>query len=332
MGRRERSWSCVDGDRSQGAPADDPLRRRPGHPVGGVTGPAGERFVWLERRSLLRGAAVGALGALGAHGFARRAAASTAQPPLRVALVPYLSARAMLTQFEPMREHLEATLARPVEFYTASSFTALLDSVRTGQQPFTLMPMHLARIAVADWGHVLALRSTRVSRVELVAPRSLKLADPESLRGRKVAVIDPLSITTLMLRRWLQGQRLEGAVQLISVPTISAAAVALGRGEVDAMVAAQGQTLDIPWLTPDVLVVVAVVGEVLSPGFVALREVPAAALAAFRQAMLSYVAPAGRLGASGAQFVEGASRDLEPYEPYAAEVRLMLPEGARPRN
>ena len=204
--------------------------------------------------------------------------------------------------------------------------------MRTGQQPFTLMPMHLARIAVADWGHVLVVRSSRVSQVELLAPRSLGLVDADALRGRKVAVIDPLSVTTLMLRRWLQSRALEGAVQLVGVPTISAAAVALGRGEVDAMVAAQGQSLDVPWLTPDVLVVGAVIGEVLSPCFVALRDVPAAELAAFRQAMLAYVAPAGRLGASGAQFVEGAPRDLEPYEPYAAEVRRMLSEGARPRN
>lgn len=290
-----------------------------------------DRRSWAggERRTLLCRVAWAALGSLG---LVRPAAASTSPPPLRVALVPYLSARAMLTQFEPLREHLEATLVRPVEFYTASSFAALLDSVRTGQQPFTLMPMHLARIAVADWGHVLALRATRVSRVEMVAPRSLKLADPESLRGRKVAVIDPLSITTLMMRRWLQGQRMEGAVQLVGVPTVSAAAVALGRGEVDAMVAAQGQSLDVPWLTPDVLVVVAVLGEVLSPGFVALRDVPAAERAAFSQAMLAYVAPAGRLGASGAQFVEGTPRDVEPYEPYAAEVRRMLAEGVRPRN
>lgn len=282
-----------------------------------------------DRRALLRR---GAWAALGALPVARWAAARSAPPPLRVALVPYLSARTMLTQFEPMREHLEAALARPVEFYTASSFAALLDSVRGGQQPFTLMPMHLARIAVADWGHVLALRSTRVSPVELLAPRSRRLTDPESLRGRKVAVIDPLSITSLMMRRWLQEQRLEGAVQLVGVPTVSAAALALGLGEVDAMVAAQGQALDVPWLTPDVLVVVAVLGQVAAPGFVALREVPAAELAAFRRAMLAYVAPAGRLGASGAQFVEGTASDLEPYESYAAEVRRMLAEGTRPRN
>jgi ABC-type phosphate/phosphonate transport system substrate-binding protein len=283
-----------------------------------------------RRRRLLRSAAASAAVFWG--GVAPLARAQRAAPgrALTVALVPYLSARAMLTQFEPMRVHLAATLGRPVEFFTASSFAALLESVRTGQQPFTLLPMHLARIAVADWGHVLVARSTLQSPVEVIAPRSLRLEGAASLRGRRLAVFDPWSLTTLMLRRWLQAQRLNGAVQLVGVPSISASAAALARGEVDAMVAAHGQSVDVPWLKPDELSVVAAIGQVHSPCFVAQRGLAAAEVAAFRAALLGFVAPAGRAGASGAPYVEGSPHDLEPYEPYAAEVRRMLTEGPRP--
>jgi ABC-type nitrate/sulfonate/bicarbonate transport system substrate-binding protein len=236
----------------------------------------------------------------------------------------------MLAQFEPMRTRLESALGRPVEFFTASSFAALLESVRTGQQPFTLLPMHLARIAVADWGHVLVARSSLQSPVEVIAPRSLRLEGAVSLRGRRLAVFDPWSLTTLMLRRWLQAQRLDGAVQLVTVPSISASAAALARGEVDAMVAAQGQSVDVPWLKPDEVVVVAAIGQVHAPCFIAQRGLAAAEVASFRAALLGFVAPAGRTGASGAQYVEGSPYDLEPYEPYAAEVRRMLAESPRP--
>lgn len=266
------------------------------------------------RRSVVAALAAAAAGARGALQL----------PELEVALVPYLSSRAMLAVFDPLRRHLEVAHGRPVAFYTASSFAALLESVRQKRQPFTYMPMHLARIAVADWGHTLAARSTRESLVRLLAPRSLGISGTAALRGRTIGAIDPLSVTTLMLRRWLAGQKLQGAVQVVNLPSTNAAALALGRGDVDLMVAAQGQALDIPWLKPDELVPVATLGSVLTPCFVALRDVAADELAVFRQALLSFAAPGGARGASTASYVEGSPGDLEPYESYAAEVRRQL--------
>lgn len=255
-----------------------------------------------------------------------------AQPsPLRVALVPYLSPRAMLTQFEPLRGHLQGALGRPVDFHTAASFGALLDSVRRREQPFTFLPMHLARIAVADWGDTLVAKSTRESMVQLLSPSSLGLGRPETLRGRTIGAIDPLSITTLLLRRWLRDQGLEAAVTLVHLPNASAAAKALAMGEVQAIAAAQGQTLDIPWVRPDTLSVLAELGSVLTPCFVAHRQVPAAEVAAFRQAVLGFSPAQATRGASGAVYSDAKPRDLEPYEPFAEEVRRLLGEAARRR-
>lgn len=285
----------------------------------------------MNRRRVLQ-AAGRAVAAVGAAVWTRQLQAAGAEP-LVVALVPYLSPRSMLAQFDPLRRHLAGTLNRPVEFYTASSFPALLDSVRERRQPLTLLPMHLARIAVADWGHTWVVRSTRESPVHLLAPRSLGLADPQALRGRRIGAIDPVSVTSLMLRRWLRLQRLDGEVTVVHLPNASAMALALARGEVDGMAAAQGQALDVPWMRPDELVTLAVLGTVLTPGFVALRDTPAADVAAWRSALLRFETPDGRSGASGAQFAEGHPRDLEPYETFAAEARRLLaaePPAPRP--
>jgi len=110
---------------------------------------------------------------------------------------------------------------------------------------------------------------------------------------------------------------------VIHLPNANAAALALARGDATLMVAAQGQTLDIPWLKPDELVQVAVLGTVPTPCFVGLRQVPPVEMEAFRRALLAFV-PLGGQGASGAAYVEGSPRDLEPFETFAAEVRRML--------
>ncbi len=255
------------------------------------------------------------------------------EPPtgarLRVALVPYLSARAMLNNFEPLRRHLEQQLGRPVDFHTAPSFRALAEGARAGDNALTLMPMHLARLAVADWGHTLVVRSSRDSPVELLVPRALGLKSPEALRGRRIAAIDPLSVTTLMLQRWLMTQRLDGAIEVVHLPSANAAAMALGRGEVVGMVVARGQALDVPGMRAEDIVPLATLGSTLTPCFVAHPRVAPSELAAIRRALLAFEPPGEGGGASWARFVEGSPRDLEPYEPYAALARTRLAAPAR---
>ena len=301
-----------------------------GTSAGSRTRPTADPGTGLSRRRAL--AAAGMLCTCPGLPLAQPgAAAPLREAPLRVALVPYLSPRAMLGQFEPLRVHLESALGRAVEFHTAPSFAALIEGVRRREQPFTLLPMHLARIAVADWGATLVVRSTRESPVQLLTPRSLGLTRPEALRGHTVAAIDPLSITALMLRRWLRERGLDGSVRVLHLPSANAAAKALALGEVQAMSVAQGQALDIPWVRPDALEVLGHLGQVLTPCFVAHPEVPAAEVLAFRRAVLDFSAPASMRGASGAAFVEPGARDLEPYEPFAEQARRMLDESARRR-
>jgi phosphonate transport system substrate-binding protein len=276
----------------------------------------------MARLAALLGAAAG-IATRPSHGQP----AATSGEVLRIALVPYLSARAMLTQFEPMRRHLERRLGRPVEMFTAASFRALAEGARAGDPPVTMMPMHLARIAVADWGQTLVVRSARESKVQLIAARKAALGSAQALRGKRVAAIDPLSVTSLMLERWLVAEKLDGAVEVLHLPSANAAVLALGRGDVAAMAVAQGQALDVPGLRADELEVVATLGSVLTPCFVAHPRLGAAAIAALRQALLDFEPASAGGGASSATFVEGQPRDLETYESYAVDARRLL--GAR---
>ena len=275
----------------------------------------------LNRRRLLLGAVAGWAGMHGQHLSAKDAA-------VRVGLVPYLSTRTMLNVYEPLRKHLQAHIGRPVEFYTAAGFAALTENARSPSQPFTLLPMHLAYLATTEWGCVLVARSTQESAMHLWAPRGLGALQGTgtALRGRRVAVIDPLSMSTLMFERWRTSVQLDGALSTQVFPGLNSAVMAVSRGDADLVVAAIGQLRDLSGLDPDEFQSVAALGTVLRPAFVAQRDTPAPLVAAFRAALLSFrPAPSG--GASSALWAEGSARDFEPYRDMATQARRVLARG-----
>lgn len=278
----------------------------------------------MNRRRLTRRCIVA--GALCAWGGLRAPGLSASETAVRVGLVPYLSTRAMLSVFEPLRRHLEAQIGRPVVFYTAAGFAALADNARSPAQPFTLMPMHLAFLATTDWGFVLVARSTQESAVHLWAPRHLGALQGPALRGRRVAVIDPLSMATMQFERWRTSAQLDGAMPTQVFPGLNSAVMAVSRGDADLVVAATGQLRDLPGLDPQEFQSVAILGTLLTPAFVAHRDTPAPLVAAFRSALLSY-RPARGGGASAALWAEGSARDFEPYKAMAAQARRLLAEG-----
>ncbi|MDO9460721.1 MAG: hypothetical protein Q7N95_11475 [Alphaproteobacteria bacterium] len=257
--------------------------------------------------------------------------AAMAQPAaLRVGLVPYLSTRAMLNVYEPMRKHLETQLGRRVEFYTAAGFGALLDNARDPGQPFTLMPVHLALIAIEDWGFTLVARSMTESTIHIWGPRRLATGGMAAGRGQRVAVIDPMSIVTMSFYRWRAAEKLDDSVRALVYPSLNSALLALANGEVDMVNGAQGQMREAMGVDTSDLAPIVQVGSVTTPAFVAHPDAPAADVAAFRRALLSLRSTAGTGGASQAVFVDGSAADLRPFSDFARAARRMLAEG-RPR-
>lgn len=247
-----------------------------------------------------------------------------AQTALRGVLVPYLSTRTLLAVHEPIRRHLQAHLGRPVEFFTARNMLLLARSVRAHEQPLALVPAHMARLAASDWGYSVLALPTEDSAIELIARRPSRLDTPATLRGRRIATADPLALATLVLQRWLRTQQLTEAVELVEIPLLNAALIALERGEVDVMLMASGQLRTIEDLEPRGIVTIANLGRTARPCWTAAPELPPAEAAAVRQALLTYT-PADRPGAAGgASFIEATAQRLDAYEPYAAQLRRLL--------
>jgi len=258
---------------------------------------------------------------------------------LKVGLTPFLPTRQLMGTYEPLRLHLAARLQREVEFYTAPSFERMLDNARAPDQPFTLMPVHLALLAIEDWGFTLVARSAVESTLALWQPPEMAAPWPsdaapaavlQALRGRRIGVSGALTLAALAVERWREERGLVSVVEVRPHANLTGAVLAARRGDVDFVAAPDTALRDaLPPGSPDFRRVLTL-GRQEAPSFVASPAVAAADVAAFRAALLAF----GGAGTSfaSAQYVAGTAADLAPWRSYAARARQMLATTAEPRQ
>ena len=239
----------------------------------------------LQRRQLL--AALAGLSALGA---ARRvqAQASDAAAPLPIVLAPFLSPASLLAVYRPMREHLERTLQRPVEMLTAKDFRTLAEETQRGEHRVVQLPAHLARLAMLDWGCQLLAAPTVPVTVVVGVKDQGPVRSAADLRGRSVGMLDPLSLTATVGRRWLEVQGVAAQVQVVPLASVNSALYALDRDEIAAFVAADTQLATLPPATPRGERVLASIGDIPGPILLAGPSLPVAERTALRAALESY--------------------------------------------
>ncbi len=221
-----------------------------------------------------------------AAGAAALAPARAAGAPLRVALAPFLSPNALLATYRPLREHLERSLARPVEMLTAKDFRTLAEEARRDTEfDVVQFPAHLARLAMMDWRYEQVGAPTERVTVLVVVRGAGPVRAPADLRERTVGMLDPLSLTATVGRRWLQEQGLAEQVRVSALPSVNSGFYALEREDVAAFVAADTQLQTLPADTPRGERVLARLTDIPGPLFVASPRMAAAALAELRAAM-----------------------------------------------
>jgi len=257
--------------------------------------------------------------------LAARAQMPTTGQPLRVGLAPYLSPAALLTAFRPLREYLERVLAQPVELLTARDFVALAAAVRARDYELALLPAHMARLAVTDWGWQ-PLARTVVTTDVLVLVRSdgpvHTLAD---LRGRKIGMLDLHSLSAAVAVQWLRAQSLADAVEIATLPSINSALHALALDEVAAVVAAASQLLSLPPGTPTNHRPLARLSDIPGPWVVARPALPAEALQRWRDALYAFEPDAQRpTTAANSRLTPLTVADTERVEVHAAFLRRQL--------
>lgn len=246
-------------------------------------------------------------------------AQGAAETPMRVALVPYLPPRALLQTWEPLRLHLAAQLGQPVEMYSAANFRALVDSVRKRAQELTLVPVHLgqllAREGTAQWIAISARYSDALLATTLPAESRWE--------GRRIGLADPLSVLTLIGRRWLASNGLTGRVAVVEAPNPSTLALWLARAEVDAIVISSAQIPDLAPLRDLPRLRTVTLETILTPGWQVPTEQPRPRRERLQTALLSY-RPQDRGTAATAQWVLPDAAQLARFDALAAAAKAVL--------
>lgn len=113
-----------------------------------------------------------------------------ASRPLTVGLMPYLTTRTLMANYQPVALALEGSLKQPVSLQTAPDFDTFVKRVLDGEYDIALLAPHYARLATREYGYTPLLLHKAPIRGVLVSSRSQPLNSFEDLRGQSIAVVD----------------------------------------------------------------------------------------------------------------------------------------------
>jgi len=144
---------------------------------------------------------------LGAALLGATALPARAQPAaLQFGVMPNVSARILLAQYQPFRIFLERELSRPVEIVTAPSLQSFHERSLAGAYGLVVVAANLGRVASVDGGlRPVAIYEPRIPGV-LVTHRDRPVDHIAQALGRNVAMTNPQSLVALTFTHWLRAQ------------------------------------------------------------------------------------------------------------------------------
>lgn len=158
-----------------------------------------------------------------------QADAQTSARALQVGLLPISTARALITNYQPLRVYLEQELNRPVELISAPNFRAFHASTIKGDYDVIVTAAHFGRLAENVAGYVPLARYSAPHRTLLLVARDQPLKSIQDLRGKVLAGPDPTSMAFNDAILWLKRHGLRAGTDytLLETPTPVSAAYAL---------------------------------------------------------------------------------------------------------
>jgi len=129
--------------------------------------------------------------------------------PVRIGVLPNVSARIILTQYQPVRQYFERVLGQPVEILTAPDFKTYYQRTVAGDYDIAVIAANLGRLAEQDHKlQPIAIYDPPIPGL-LVMSKSNPVRSLEELRGKKLALANPQSLVALRGLSHLKEQGLE---------------------------------------------------------------------------------------------------------------------------
>lgn len=140
---------------------------------------------------------------------------------LTVGLMPYLTTRTLLANYQPIAEALEKSLKQPITLQTAPDFDTFVKRVLDGEYDIALLAPHYARLATRDYGYTPLLVHKSPIRGVLASSRSKPLTSFDDLRGEDISVVDRSALIVIAGAITLAENGLKENVDYHFVETIS---------------------------------------------------------------------------------------------------------------
>ena len=129
--------------------------------------------------------------------------------PIRIGLVPTLSPKVLLTSYQPLRVYLERELQRPVEMVTSIDFKNFQHDTLAGDFDLLVTAPHLARLTQMEAGFLPVATYLAANRAILITAKNKPIKHLDELRGRNLAIFDPLGLIVLQAQQWLEDRGFE---------------------------------------------------------------------------------------------------------------------------
>ncbi len=209
-----------------------------------------------------------------------RAHAQTAAA-LEIGVLPNISARVLLAQYQPMREFLARETRRAVHVSTAPSWAAFHQRTLAADYDLIVTAAHLGRLAQIERGYQPLLVYAPSIKGLLVCAKSRPIRQPGELAGQTLVLSNPQSLVTMRGLQWLgeQGLQRQRDFKTMATPTDDSVGAVVVRSDAIAALCSGGEFRAIPEAIRHQLQIVSTFAEV--PGFVVMAN-PALGAAAAR--------------------------------------------------
>jgi len=253
--------------------------------------------------------------------------------PLEIGVVPYVSARALVASYEPMRNYLEQTLGRPVKIYTAPGFQAFYQNAEKGDYDLVIIPSHFARLLQKEQKFTPLLRYSAGGRGLIMTALNSSIKTAQDLRGKAIALPDRLSLASIVCMTNLREQGLQPGTdfQLLDVPSFASAILAVQKGEAQAAVSAPGALAQMSKELRESVRPVVDTGDYINLIFLTHPRLEKESAMQISKALLKF----GNGTSEGKQFfsstgfghfVSATNRDMNSLDRYVAETKRLLGE------
>lgn len=160
---------------------------------------------------------------------------TSAEETIRLGIMPFNSALALIKTHQPLRQHLELVVGQKIEIYTSADYYTFINELLAGHFDVAIAGPHFARMAIEKGWVPLYKYSAELQPIVVVAKNS-QIHQLSDLKNKSIGLSSRLSMSSIGGVRWMEerGLKLDRDFKLTERVTHGAAVAAVAVGELDA--------------------------------------------------------------------------------------------------